>query len=92
MKGYVLDYIDEHKKSFTDILINNKNGIMIDILLNKLVKDILDNTNIKLKIEKEIVVKFYLGGTIYLITEYLSRDKYTKKDMLDYLDKLIQDI
>ena len=88
----LLDYINEHKKSFTDILINNKNDIMIDILLNKLVKDILDNTNIKLKIEKEIVVKFYLGGTIYLITEYLSRNKYTKKDMLDYLDKLIQDI
>ena len=88
----LLDYIDEHKKSFTDILVNNKNSIMIDILLNKLVKDILDNTNIKLKIEKEIVVKFYLSGTIYLITEYLSRNKYTKKDMLDYLDKLIQDI
>ncbi|MCI5701475.1 MAG: TetR/AcrR family transcriptional regulator [Erysipelotrichaceae bacterium] len=85
----LLDYINEHKKSFTDILINNKNGIMIDILLNKLVKDILDNTKLK---EKEIVVKFYLGGTIYLITEYLNRDKYTKKDMLDYLDKLIQDI
>ena len=65
---------------------------MIDILLNKIIKDILDNTNIKLKIEKEIVVKFYLGGTIYLITEYLNQDKYTKKDMLDYLDKLIQDI
>ena len=85
----LLDYINEHKKSFTNILINNKNGIMIDILLNKLVKDILDNTKLK---EKEIVVKFYLGGTIYLITEYLNRDKYTKKDMLDYLDKLIQDI
>lgn len=85
----LLDYINEHKKSFTDILINNKNGIMIDILLNKLVKDILDNTKLK---EKEIVVKFYLGGTIYLITEYLNQDKYTKKDMLDYLDKLIQDI
>lgn len=85
----LLDYINEHKKSFTDILINNKNGIMIDILLNKFVKDILDNTKLK---EKEIVVKFYLGGTIYLITEYLNRDKYTKKDMLDYLDKLIQDI
>ena len=85
----VLDYINEHKKSFTDILINNKNGIMIDILLNKLVKDILDNTKLK---EKEIVVKFYLGGTIYLITEYLNQDKYTKKDILDYLDKLIQDI
>ena len=85
----LLDYINEHKKSFTDILINNKKGIMIDILLNKLVKDILDNTKLK---EKEIVVKFYLGGTIYLITEYLNRDKYTKKDMLDYLDKLIQDI
>ena len=85
----LLDYINEHKKSFTDILINNKNDIMIDILLNKLVKDILDNTKLK---EKEIVVKFYLGGTIYLITEYLNQDKYTKKDMLDYLDKLIQDI
>ena len=85
----LLDYINEHKKSFTNILINNKNGIMIDILLNKLVKDILDNTKLK---EKEIVVKFYLGGTIYLITEYLNQDKYTKKDMLDYLDKLIQDI
>lgn len=85
----LLDYINEHKKSFTDILINNKNDIMIDILLNKLVKDILNNTKLK---EKEIVVKFYLGGTIYLITEYLNQDKYTKKDMLDYLDKLIQDI
>lgn len=85
----LLDYINEHKKSFTDILINNKNDIMIDILLNKLVKDILDNTKLK---EKEIVVKFYLGGTIYLITEYLNQDKYTKKDMLNYLDKLIQDI
>lgn len=88
----LLDYIDKHKKSFTDILINNKNGIMIDILLNKLVKDILDNANIKLNIEKEIVVKFYLGGIVYLITEYLNSNKYTKKDMLDYLDKLIQDI
>ncbi len=88
----LLDYIGNHKKSFTDILINNKNSIMIDILLNKIIKDILDNTNIKLKIEKEIVVKFYLGGIVYLITEYLSNNKYTKKDMLDYLDKLIQHI
>ena len=85
----LLDYINEHKKSFTDILINNKNSIMIDILLNKIIKDILDNTKLK---EKEIVVKFYLGGIVYLITEYLSNNKYTKKDMLDYLDKLIQDI
>lgn len=88
----LLDFIDKNRKSFIDILINNKNSIMIDILLNKIIKDILDNTNINLKIEKEIIIKFYLGGTIYLIKEYLSNNKYTKKDMLDYLNKLIQDI
>lgn len=76
-------------------MIHNRNSIMMDILLSAINDDILKRIS-KEKfsdgIPAEIIAKFYVGGVLNLGFEYLnSNGKYSKEDIISYIDKLIKD-
>ena len=90
----ILDHFDEEKNVYYSILIHNTDNIITDILLDVAVKDI--NKRIKISnlstqdIPTEIFVTFYLGAVASTIIEWLrTKDKYSKKEIILYLDKLI---
>lgn len=89
----LLDHIDEKKDIYYAILIHNRNSIVIDIILDAIQKDI--NTRLESDeeynkvIPNEIICKFYLGAIVSLGIEYLSSKKYSKEDMLKYIEYLI---
>lgn len=90
----LLNHIDDKKNIYYSILINNRNSIITDIILDVVSKDInsrIINDKISTNnIPTEIVSKFYLGAVISIGIEYLeSKNKYSKEDMIKYIDKLI---
>lgn len=68
---------------------------MMDILLSVVNDDVIKRVKsdeINTKIPGNIIAKFYLGGVINLGVEWLRDDnKYTKEDIIKYLDILIPD-
>lgn len=91
-----LDHIDSKRDVYNSIMVNNRSSIMMDILLSVVNDDILKRfkeNDINLKIPTEVISKFYLGGVINIGMEWLSNsNKYTKEEILDYLELLIPDI
>ena len=91
-----LDHIDSKRDIYNSIMVNNRSSIMMDILLSVVNDDILKRfkeNDINLKVPTEVISKFYLGGVINIGMEWLSNsNKYTKEEILDYLELLIPDI
>lgn len=92
----LLDQIDEKKDLYHLILLNNRNSIVLDILLDVVNKDvkkrIQNDLVITSKIPSEIVSKFFLGAIISVGTEWLENpNKYTKQELIDYLNILLPD-
>ena len=93
----VLDYLDSRKDMYHSILVNNKSSIIMDILTEVAVKDInkrieIGNIN-KGNVPTDIFVKFYLGAVFSVGIEWLSsKDKYTKEEILKYLDELLPEV
>ena len=90
----LLDHIDEKKDIYYSILLNNRNSIVIDIIVDVVSKDVnnrLSSANINNNgVPSEIISKFYLGAVASVGIEYLSsKNKYKKEDMINYIDKLI---
>ena len=91
-----LDHIESKKNIYNSIMINNRNSIMMDILLSVVNDDILNkikSNDIDTKVPSDIIAKFYLGGVINLGVEWL-RDstKYTKDEIIKYLEILIPNV
>ena len=88
-----LNHIEERKEMYTSIMINNRNSIMMDILLSVVNNDVLKRLeldDIKTKIPREVIAKFYLGGVINIGVEWINgTSKYTKEDLINYLNILI---
>lgn len=76
-------------------MLKNRNSIMMDILLSVVNDDVIKRVKsdeINTKTLGNIIAKFYLGGVINLGVEWLKADnKYTKEDIIKYLDILIPD-
>lgn len=76
-------------------MLKNRNSIMMDILLSVVNDDVIKKVKsdeINTKIPGNIIAKFYLGRVINLGVEWLKDDnKYTKEDIIKYLDILIPD-
>ena len=89
----LLNHIDNNRDIYTSIMINNRNSIMFDIMLSVVNNEIakkVDEEKISNILPNDIIIKFYLGGVINLGAEYLKdKTKYTKEDMIKYLDILI---
>ena len=78
-------------------MINNRNSIMVDIIYDVLDHDV--TTRLKESKDKNdntvpinIAAKFYLGAVFNVGIEWLRNDsRYTKDDIINYLDLLIPD-
>ena len=90
-----INHIEERKEMYTSIMINNRNSIMMDILLSVVNNDLLKKMSkdeFKSSIPDDIIVKFYLGGVINLGVEWLKDNtKYSKEEIINYLNLLIPD-
>ena len=93
----LIDHIEENKETYSAILANNRNGILIDFLIDAIEKDVSEklkgNSEIKNSdLPLDIIVKFYAGGLINIGIDCITRTKkYSKKELLLYIDKLIPD-
>ena len=90
------NHIDEKRNIYLSAMINNRNSITMDIIydvLNHEVTKRLNDIEFKNKdIPVEIISKFYLGAVFNVGIEWLKNEnKYTKQDLVNYLDKLIPD-
>ena len=93
----LIDHIEENKEIYSAILANNRNGILIDFLIDAIERDVSEklkgNSEIKASdLPLDIIVKFYAGGLINIGIDCITRTKkYSKKELLLYIDKLIPD-
>ena len=93
----LIDHIEENKEIYSAILANNRNGILIDFLIDAIEKDVSErlksNSEINISdLPLDIIVKFYAGGLINIGIDCITRtNKYSKKELLLYIDKLIPD-
>lgn len=93
----LIDHIEENKEIYSAILANNRNGILIDFLIDAIEKDVSEklkgNSEIMISdLPLDIIVKFYAGGLINIGIDCITRTKkYSKKELLLYIDKLIPD-
>ena len=91
----LMDYIDENRDMFYTILNNNRDGILVDFLIDAIERDFsarLKNNHdmIVSDIPLDLVIKFYSGGLINVGIAWLTqKDKYTKEQLFAYIDKLI---
>ena len=91
----LINHIDENKEMYNAILVNNRNGILIDFLIDATERDFLqriksDNKVVISNIPIDTIVKFYTGGLINIGISWLTeKEKYTKEEILSYIDKLI---
>ena len=91
----LLNHIDQNKEVYSAILSNNRNGILIDFLIDALERDISDrlknnNEIMDSNIPLDIIVKFYAGGVINIVISWLTRkEKHSKEELISYMDKLI---
>lgn len=93
----IINHVDQNRDVYMAILVNNRNGILMDILLDTTNKDIndrlsFDNVISSSIIPSDIISKFYFGAILNLGIEWLTNpDKYTKEELILYLDKMIPD-
>lgn len=94
MISILLNHIEEKRSIYQQIMLNNRNSIMVDILYDVLDHDITSKIK-KTKSEKipgEIIAKFYIGAVFNVGIIFLKNEKkYSKQEILEYLNKLIPD-
>ena len=89
----LLDHIEEKKDTYNAIMITNRNSITMDIVYDVVNREIIKQmnyTNEKTKVPSSIISKFYLGGVINVCIDWLQQNnKYTKEEIINYIDSLI---
>ena len=91
----LITHIDENRETYSAILMNNRNGILIDFLIDVIERDVAErlkyNSGIIVSdLPLDIVVKFYAGGLINIGITWITRnEKYSKEELLSYIDNLI---
>ena len=95
MISLFLDHVSEKREIYIAIGKANKNGIMMDMIYDTFKKEIIegiDKFDKKVQIPSNFVATFYLGAVFSAGTEWMLNDsKYTKEEMIHYLDILIPD-
>ncbi|MDD6879439.1 MAG: TetR/AcrR family transcriptional regulator C-terminal domain-containing protein [bacterium] len=91
----IIDHVDKNRDIYSSILLNNRNSILMDILLDSANKYIDEHIREKSEISSSvlpisIIYKFYFGAILSIGIEWLTNsEKYTKEQLILYLDKLI---
>ena len=86
-----INHIEGQEDVYKSILVNNRNSIIMDMIYNTIADDIRlrvkDNV---LNIPEDVFVSYHLGAIVNVGIEWLkSNKKYSKEEMLDYLNKLM---
>lgn len=97
MLNLFLNHIDENRELFSSIIINNKNSVIMDIFhatinadLTKRLKE--EDKKRELNVPEEIITNFYVGAVVNVSIKWLTDyQKYTKEDLIQFLDLLIPD-
>ena len=91
----LINHVDEKRETYNSILKNDKNGIVMDFLIDVSYRDLtsrLKNNNIISIIPIDVITKFYIGGIVNIGIDWVkNKNKYTKEELLLYFDKLIPD-
>ena len=91
----IINHIDDNRDIYSAILSNNRNGILIDFLIDVIERDVSDklkdNNDIKnSNLPLDIIVKFYSGGLINIGISWLThKEKYNREQLLSYINELI---
>jgi hypothetical protein len=91
----LIDHIDENRETYSAILTNNRDGILIDFLIDAIERDVSEKLKgnseiLDSNLPLDIIVKFYAGGLINIGMALITRtEKYSKEEILSYIDKLI---
>ena len=91
----LINHVDEKRETYNSILKNDKNGIVMDFLIDVSYRDLtsrLKNNNLISIIPIDVITKFYIGGIVNVGIDWVkNKNKYTKEELLLYFDKLIPD-
>lgn len=87
----LLDYISERKDIYSRIMLNNRNSIATDMIYDTLKEDITLNFKDKNydEIPGEFISNFYLGAIFYVVIEWIKQPKYSKEEIIKYIEELI---
>ena len=91
----LINHIDENREIYSAILSNNRNGILIDFLIDVIERDVSERLKDSREIKSsnlplDIIVKFYAGGLINIGMSWLiNKEKYNKEQLLSYINILI---
>ncbi len=90
----LFNHIDEKRETYAAIMKNNKNSITMDILYDAINRDVINQIKVKneikdTKVPLDIVSKFYLGAVINISIEWITSNKYSKEELIDYFNILI---
>lgn len=97
MLSLLLEHIDEKRDVFYSMLLNNRNSIISDIIVDAINRDIKSRVKgsdiIKGKrVPGEVVSVFYLGAVAGVVLAWIKNaHKYSKEEIIDYLQVLIPD-
>lgn len=91
-----LDHAEDQKEIYSSIMIHNRNSVIIDMIYDTLSLDIkkrIEQEQQKSKkIPSDIVSNFYMGAVFNLGVAWLKNsNKYSKKELISYLEQLIPD-
>lgn len=90
----LLDHVEEQERFYMPILVHNRNSIAMDMIYDTLNEDItkrmeIERLNPYKDVPSEFVSRFYLGAVFNLGMEWIKNQKYSRADLLHYLDVLI---
>lgn len=92
MIGLFLNHIDDNLNTYSAIIKNNKNSILMDMIYDTLLNDIKSNLNQnnKSNIPIDFISRFYVGAVINVGIDYLRNPKnISKEKVIDYLNQLL---
>jgi AcrR family transcriptional regulator len=87
-----LNHVEQKSDVYASVVLRNKNSILIDMIYTTLDEDIKNHIEQENegKIPSSILSKFYLGAVFNVGIEWLyNKNKYSKEEILSYLDILI---
>ena len=87
-----LNHIDDNINTYSLIIKNNKDSILMDMVIDTLTSDIKNKLNniSNNKIPIDFISKFYTGAVINVGIDYLKDpNKIKKEEVIEYLDQLL---
>jgi len=86
-----LNHIEGKEQIYKSILINNRSSIIMDMIYDTITEDINQKVTKNDKdVPNEIFTAYYLGAIVNTGIEWFKNDKkYSKEQMIEYLDRLM---